>query len=67
LDNDDDDDDDGSKEVGEPFVAVAVAVVVVEDNSKRSFAGCGITPPGNDAAKRIGSSLHSGHISDPFP
>jgi len=32
----------------------------------RSFAGCGITPPGNDAAKRTGSSLHSGHISDPF-
>jgi len=40
---------------------------VGSEESKRSFAGWGITPPGNDADRPIGSSLHSGHISDPFP
>lgn len=41
--------------------------VAVEEEAKRSFAGWGIAPPGNDADRRIGSSLHSGHISDPLP
>jgi hypothetical protein len=35
--------------------------------SNMSFAGAGITPPGNDDDNRIGSSLTGGHISDPLP
>ena len=37
------------------------------DESNSCFAACGTSPTGNDAAKRIGSSLHSGHICDPLP
>mmetsp|Transcript_17080 Transcript_17080/g.25325 ORF Transcript_17080/g.25325 Transcript_17080/m.25325 type:complete len:102 (+) Transcript_17080:1091-1396(+) len=36
------------------------------DSSKSTTAG-GIFPPGKDADNPIGSSLHSGHISEPFP
>ena len=38
-----------------------------EEKSNRFCAGCGITPPGNDDARRTGSSLVGGHISDPLP
>jgi hypothetical protein len=60
--------DDASDEVVDNMgeIGVILAVEVEDVKSSRSFAGWGITPPGNDAAKRTGSSLHSGHISDPF-
>ena len=63
-------------------VVVAVAVAVAEAAagaggdgattapvapSSRTLAGSGTTPPGNDEDSRTGSSLHSGHISDPRP
>jgi len=50
--------------------AVSLKFIIDEDievSSNRFFANCGIIPLGNDEDKSIGSSLHSGHISDPLP
>ena len=41
--------------------------VAEEEEARRSCAGWGITPAGKDAANSIGSSLHFGYISEPFP
>ena len=38
-----------------------------ESDSSKSITGEGISPPGKEVDNRIGSSLHSGHISEPFP
>ena len=54
-------------------VEEGVATVVVSspaavaDNSNMFKAARGTTPPGKDVARTTGSSLHSGHISLPFP
>mmetsp|Transcript_7785 Transcript_7785/g.8921 ORF Transcript_7785/g.8921 Transcript_7785/m.8921 type:complete len:123 (-) Transcript_7785:88-456(-) len=39
----------------------------VEDVPKESKISGGTMPLGNESASRIGSSLHSGHISAPLP
>jgi len=51
----------------EESIAAKPSTPETEDFSKRSIAARGMTPPGKEEDKRIGSSLHSGHISDPFP
>jgi hypothetical protein len=38
-----------------------------EADSNNSITADGIFPPGKDADNLIGSSLHPGHISEPFP
>lgn len=59
--------DDVADRLSTAEVSFLELTVAVEEESNRFFAGWGMTPPANDDDKPMGSSLQSGHITDPFP